>query len=347
MKVGMDVSVWQKKIDYTKAKKDVEFVIPRSGYALTTDNQFRRNVQEAIANGLHIPAIYHFSYALNSTDAVHEADYAMSEASIVGLPKSTIIFFDYEYDSMIYAKKKGVVPTKELVNAATIAFCDRCKANGWNTGIYLNLDYYKNWYYPTTIAGRVIWLADWSGGPDKPCYIQQYTSKGRVSGVNGNVDMNYIFDDADTERKSINDLALEVLAGKWGNGPDRKVRLEGSGYDYVAVQNEVTRILTEGADTSDNKPTNGDSLAVKHSETKVGVYMALEDTYLRKGAGENKFALVEIPKGTPMYCYGFYDVTDDKPWIYVQCTPFENGIVYAGFVEQGLTMLSSRNLQSL
>lgn len=347
MRVGMDVSTWQKNIDYTKARKDVSFIIPRSGFGLNTDNTYRRNVKEAIANGIEVPAIYHFSYALCATDAVYEADYAISEAEVMGLPKTTIIFFDFEYASANYAKKKGVKVDKELVNAVTIAFCDRCKSKGWRTGIYLNLDYYKNWYYPTTLAGRIIWLADWSGGPDYPCYIQQYTSKGQVAGVKGNVDMNYIFDNVTNDTKSIHEIALEVIAGKWGNGPERKNNITGAGYDYTRVQQEVNNILTEGADTATTKPVNGDGLAIKHSESKVGVYMALENMYLRKGAGDNKYAVVEVPKGTPMYCYGFYDITDDEPWLYVQCTPFENGIVYAGFVEQGHTILSSRNLQTL
>lgn len=343
----MDVSTWQKDIDYTKAKKDISFIIPRSGFGLNTDNKFRRNVKEALANGIEIPAIYHFSYALCASDAIHEADYAISEAVVAGLPKSTIIFFDFEYDSATYIKKKGVKVDKEFVNTVTIAFCDRCKSQGWQTGIYLNLDYYKNWYYPTTLAGRIIWLADWSGGPDYPCYIQQYTSKGQVSGVKGNVDMNYIFDNVTNDSKSIHEIALEVIAGKWGNGPERKNNITGAGYDYTRVQQEVNNILTENADTATTKPINGAGLAIKHSESKVGVYMALEDMYLRKGAGDNKFAIVEVPKGTPMYCYGFYDITNCEPWLYVQCTPFENGIVYAGFIDQGHTMLSSRNLQTL
>ena len=43
--------------------------------------------------------------------------------------------------------------------------------------------------------------------------------------------------------KSINEVAKEVINGKWGNGSDRTNRLAAAGYDVKAVQNEVNRIL--------------------------------------------------------------------------------------------------------
>lgn len=44
-------------------------------------------------------------------------------------------------------------------------------------------------------------------------------------------------------RKSIQEIAQEVVDGKWGNGPERKAKLEKAGYPYAAVQNEVTNLL--------------------------------------------------------------------------------------------------------
>lgn len=43
--------------------------------------------------------------------------------------------------------------------------------------------------------------------------------------------------------KSITEVAKEVIAGKWGNGADRKNRLEAAGYNYNEVQNEVNRLM--------------------------------------------------------------------------------------------------------
>lgn len=42
---------------------------------------------------------------------------------------------------------------------------------------------------------------------------------------------------------SIEQIAREVIAGKWGNGEERKRRLMGAGYDYYVVQAEVGRLL--------------------------------------------------------------------------------------------------------
>ena len=44
-------------------------------------------------------------------------------------------------------------------------------------------------------------------------------------------------------KKSINEIAKEVINGKWGNGEERKRKLEKAGYDYKKVQKEVNRII--------------------------------------------------------------------------------------------------------
>ena len=44
-------------------------------------------------------------------------------------------------------------------------------------------------------------------------------------------------------KKTVTELAKEVIAGKWGNGQDRKNRLNAAGYDYTAVQDKVNELL--------------------------------------------------------------------------------------------------------
>ena len=48
-----------------------------------------------------------------------------------------------------------------------------------------------------------------------------------------------------SHKKSNTEIAKEVIQGKWGNGAERKKRLEDAGYDYAAVQKEVERLLAE------------------------------------------------------------------------------------------------------
>ena len=48
---------------------------------------------------------------------------------------------------------------------------------------------------------------------------------------------------AETQKKSVTELAKEVIAGKWGNGSDRKNRLTQAGYDYAAVHAKVNELM--------------------------------------------------------------------------------------------------------
>ena len=45
-----------------------------------------------------------------------------------------------------------------------------------------------------------------------------------------------------TPKKSVDEIAQEVINGAWGNGQDRKNRIEQAGYDYTAVQNKVNEL---------------------------------------------------------------------------------------------------------
>lgn len=91
--------------------------------------------------------------------------------------------------------------------------------------------------------------------------IWQYSSEGCVSGVDGNCDMDECYIDFPSvitkggfngyikegtsapEEKNVDELALEMIDGKWGNGTDRKERLTATGYDYTAVQKRVNELL--------------------------------------------------------------------------------------------------------
>ena len=45
------------------------------------------------------------------------------------------------------------------------------------------------------------------------------------------------------DRKTIDQLAREVIQGKWGNGEERKKRLTNAGYDYYGVQRRVNQLI--------------------------------------------------------------------------------------------------------
>lgn len=196
MRKGIDISYHQGNIDFKAVKASgVEFVILREGYRNTTDPKFFEYVKKALEAGLVILGVYHFSYALNKDEAFEEAKLCVSNIKKAGLADNTAVFFDFEYDTVKKAKEKGVILTKKECNDHTIVFCEEVKRLGYPSGIYTNLDYYKNWYTEGTLQSYIIWLADYSGGPDYECEIQQYSSTGSIPGIKGNVDLNYFYDE--------------------------------------------------------------------------------------------------------------------------------------------------------
>ena len=107
------------------------------------------------------------------------------------------IAFDYEYASIDYFKRiVGRAPTNAEIDSFACAFLERLKSYGWFVNIYTNVDFIRSGRFSKcTISKYDVWLADYSGGPDYPCYIQQTGSTGRVPGINGNVDMDVCFRD--------------------------------------------------------------------------------------------------------------------------------------------------------
>lgn len=248
---GIDLSKWNGNIDFSAVVKDgVEFVLLREGYGHTTDSMFHTYANQCMNRGIPILGIYHFSYALTEAEAILEARKAVKNVKEAGLPDDTIIFFDYEYDSVRYAKDYGYKPTKKTCTQFTKAFCEEVKAAGYRAGVYYNVDFEKNWYEKGFLENYIRWVADWRDDIQHPeAAIHQYGSRGFINGITGNVDVDYYWPErvkmevnsmSETER-----IAREVLAGKWGNGAIRRIRLTAAGYNYNKVQAEVNRILRE------------------------------------------------------------------------------------------------------
>lgn len=193
---GIDISTYQKNVDFNKVKNDgISFVILREGYGQNTDGEFFTHVKGAAAAGLAIPAVYHFCYSVTEAGAVEEAKLCLENVKKAGLGKDTIIFMDFEYDTVTKARNKGVVLGKNECIKFTRAFCDYVQNMGYRAGAYYNLDYYRNMYDSDTLNRYVKWFALYNGGarPSYDCVYHQYSSSGSVSGIYGNVDMNIYY----------------------------------------------------------------------------------------------------------------------------------------------------------
>lgn len=194
----IDVSTFQGVINWQKvAASGIKGAVVRAGYGndiRQTDKRFVDNIRGAIAAGLKV-AVYWFSYADTVADAQKEWQTCKQ---VISPYKDKILFvaYDYEYDSVRYYKKiHGKTPANSVINDAVNAFLRAAKADGYVGVLYTNNDYRKNIFSAQTLAAWKLWLADYTGKPDVPCMMQQTGPKGHINGINGNVDMDTMFED--------------------------------------------------------------------------------------------------------------------------------------------------------
>ena len=301
MAKGIDISYHQGKIDFNAVKNSgVEFVILREGYRTTMDKRFLEYARECKRVGLPIPAVYHFSYALSANEAINEADVCIKNMKSANLGTDVQVFFDFEYDTVESAKKKGVVLTPEHCNLHTVAFCEEVKRLGYVPGVYTNIDYHKNWYRADVLNRYAIWLADYSGEPNYPCQIRQYSSKGSVPGIQGNVDLNEIFAELQNQpkipTKDTDTVAIEVLLGLWGNGNARKTALEKEGYNYTEVQKRVNEIL--------------------RTSSGLKKYEMIANLNIRSDAGTANPIIYTAPKGSQFVSSGRSKLVSGTYWMH-------------------------------
>lgn len=182
---GIDVSKYQKEIDWSKVRNDgVEFALIRAGYGRETsqkDPYFEQNYAGAKAAGLRVGA-YWYSYAESAEDAKTEA--AAFLTSVSGKAFDLPVYYDVEEKAQA---QKG----KEFVTSVILAFAEEVEKAGYTAGVYANTNWLKNYIALDKLGGRSIWKADWSQEPDESiaCDIHQYTSNGSVNGISGRVDM--------------------------------------------------------------------------------------------------------------------------------------------------------------
>lgn len=246
---GIDVSSHQGKIDWDKVKNSgVQFAMLRAGYGSNTETQTDKFVLENAreCNRLGIPyGLYLYSYALTESSVHSEVQHMIRVAKQVNATLG--YYFDME-DADNYKANHGLNPRQNgqrLTNFCRIFIYGMKEAGYDNVGVYANYDYFKNILDLQSLrkCGK-IWLAHWNRlSPSLVCDIWQYTSKGQVSGIKGHVDMNYYYDSLN---QTVEDIAKEVIEGKWGNGSTRKEKLTEAGYDYNEVQKVVNELMGDG-----------------------------------------------------------------------------------------------------
>ena len=253
---GIDVSEFQGNINWNKVKADgIEFAILKLGNiydydANYKDSKFDTNYKNARANGIKIGAyIYNYCNTIDTLKKGLEWAIKKLEGKELDLP----FYLDME-DKDIQGE------TKETLTNQCNEFAKYVESKGYQAGVYANVNWLKNELNPNDFDKKIsVWVAQYY----KECQytgkydIWQYASDGSVSGISGNCDMNYLYNEeiieesgTDTsDKKTIDELAQEVIHGKWGINEARKEALEKAGYNYDEVQDRVNEILKE----KDNK----------------------------------------------------------------------------------------------
>lgn len=311
---GIDVSSYQGTIDWDKVKPNIDFAILRCGWGSDAtkqdDGKFKRNVAECTRLGIPF-GIYLYSYADTDAKFSSEIKHVLRLIEVTDA-KPFCVYYDMEDSS---TTKLG----KATLTSKAKAFCKAIKDAGYNAGVYANQYWCRTYLDIKAIsdAGNSVWCAKYSTSKPNisaPYDIWQYSSSGKVNGISGNVDMNYMYNDirglakdpevietpvgatppaesvyvvkkGDTlssiakkhnttyqklaeyngisnpnvisvgqkikipttsttaTKKSNEQIAKEVVQGKWGNGTARKKALEAAGYVYSTIQKIVNKLL--------------------------------------------------------------------------------------------------------
>ena len=183
--LGVDISKWNGKVDWQALKKaNIQFVIIRAGYSTYyVDPYFKSNIENAIKNNM-IVGVYWFSYAHSYQGAKLEADKCYHTIKPYKDKITLPVFFDFEYDSVNVARRKGYHISKKLASGMADTFCTTIKSKGLQAGIYTNIDYANNYFSKEVLAKYHTWIAQWTSTCTyKDQYIiWQCTDSFRVNG---------------------------------------------------------------------------------------------------------------------------------------------------------------------
>lgn len=193
--IGIDVSKWQNNIDWKKVKQSgVEFAMIRVGYRgsqtgkIVMDPYFTKNIKGALNNNIHV-GIYFFSMAKTEAEAIEEADWTINAI------KNYHITYPVAFDLESFGIDRLAGVSNSQLNKNAVAFLNRIQSAGYTAMHYGSKSKFGPVWNMNILNQYKIWLAHYT---NKTNYagkynMWQYTSKGIVPGINGNVDLNIAY----------------------------------------------------------------------------------------------------------------------------------------------------------
>lgn len=247
---GIDLSTYQRNVDYKKLKEDgIEFAILRIGYgkdAGQRDEMFDEHYAGCRAVGIKVGA-YHYSYCTTEKNAILEAENCLKYLD--GIELDLPVFYDLE--------DKAILNNNVDVEKIATKFCNRIFADGYDAGVYASLNWFNNYLDINELnsLGIYIWLAQWNDKitADFPVDIWQNTNNIFDSDEGERIDGDYLINESllnnDIEPSPIIDvnicqsLAVDVIYGRYGNGEERKKALGNYYYEVQDIVNDMYEII--------------------------------------------------------------------------------------------------------
>ncbi len=195
---GVDVSAFQGRVDWKKVKQSgIDFAIIRLGYRgyesgkLVEDEYARTNLKNAKEAGLKIGA-YFFSQALNIKETDQEIQFMLSILGDTELDMPIVL--DWEIPANTARTRN--MDSRTLTDIQR-HFCGQMHDQGYQPMIYFNWHQSEHLYVLHELEEYPFWLALYQDRMTYPWKVEmwQYSDKGRVPGINGNVDLNVYMPD--------------------------------------------------------------------------------------------------------------------------------------------------------
>ncbi len=222
-KTIIDVSTWQKNIDYKAVKSaGIDGAIIRCGVTLwgtqemERDSMFEQHYAGFKAAGVPLGA-YYYSAADSVEKAKKEANFCIS--LLKGKQFDYPIYYDIENNE----RQSNL--SKDVLTAIAVTFCEALENAGYWVGVYANTNWFTNKLNHAKLSSLyTIWLADYRGENANQSLkrdMWQYTSSGKVAGISGNVDMNECYRDFPEaiKRNGKNGFKKESSCGGSANKP--------------------------------------------------------------------------------------------------------------------------------
>ena len=241
---GIDVSEWQGEIDYSEvARSGIDIVYIRTSEGnYYVDPDFRTNCENAKANGLKV-GFYHFLTATNVEEAEQQARFFVSV--IRGTEPDCKLAMDFEVFSGL-----GV----DEINDIARAFLETTKnLSGKDMVIYSDAFNAREVFSNELAENYPIWVADYfveepeNNGKWSSWVGFQYTDRGRIRGINGNVDRDYytngiLLDDTNsipTNGTSMPDPNTGIVIVERGHTLSQIAMEYNTSYEYLAKINNI------------------------------------------------------------------------------------------------------------